>query len=72
VLQPSFTAGGVAFNGGEKGESMANREARLWIEAIREDKDPITLPEQAYVITRILEGIYTSAKTGDIYRFTEE
>ena len=72
VLQPSFTAGGVAFNSGEKGESMANREARLWIEAIREDKDPITLPEQAYVITRILEGIYTSAKTGDIYRFTEE
>ncbi len=72
VLQPSFKAGGVAFNGGSKGESMAEREARLWIEAIREDKDPVTLPEQAYVITRILEGIYTSAKTGDIYRFTEE
>ena len=72
VLQPSFKAGGVAFNGGSKGESMADREERLWIEAVREDKDPVTLPEQAYVITRILEGIYTSAKTGDIYRFTEE
>ena len=71
VLQPSFKAGGVAFNNGSKGESMADREERLWIEAVREDKDPVTLPEQAYVITRILEGIYTSAKTGDIYRFTE-
>ena len=25
--------------------------------------------EQAYTVTRILEGIYTSAKTGTIYNF---
>ena len=72
VLQPSFTAGGVAFNNGSKGESMADREERLWIEAVRNDTDPVTLPEQAYCVTRILEGIYTSAKTGDIYRFDQE
>ena len=72
VLQPSFTAGGVAFNNGSKGESMADREERLWIEAIRNGTDPVTLPEQAYCVTRILEGIYTSAKTGDIYRFDQE
>ena len=72
VLQPSFTAGGVAFNNGSKGESMADREERLWIEAIRNGPDPVTLPEQAYCVTRILEGIYTSAKTGDIYRFDQE
>ena len=72
VLQPSFTAGGVAFNSGSKGESMADREERLWIEAVRNDTDPVTLPEQAYCVTRILEGIYTSAKTGDIYRFDQE
>ena len=69
VTSPNFKVGGVAFNDGSKGESAADREARLWIEAIRNDTDPITLPEQAYCVTRILEGIYTSAKTGDIYKF---
>ena len=69
VLTPSFAAGGVAFNEGTKGEKPSDREERLWIEAVRNDTDPVTLPEQAYVVTRILEGIYTSAKTGEIYRF---
>ncbi len=69
VLQPNFKAGGAAFFDGESGESAADREERLWIEAVRNGTDPITLPEQAYTVTRILEGIYTSAKTGDIYRF---
>jgi predicted dehydrogenase len=69
VLTPNFKAGGVAFNEGTKGESPADREERLWIEAVRNDTDPITLPEQAYTVTRILEGIYESAKTGEIYRF---
>ena len=69
VLKPNFSAGGVAFNDGLKGETPAEREERLWIEAIRNGTDPITLPEQAFCVTRILEGIYTSAKTGEIYRF---
>ncbi len=69
VLEPSFKAGGVAFNDGKKGDSMADREERLWIDAIRNNTDPVTLPEQAYCVTRILEGIYESAKTGEIYYF---
>ncbi len=69
VLKPDFCAGGVAFNEGTESESAADREERLWIEAVRNGTDPITLPEQAFCVTRILEGIYTSAKTGEIYRF---
>ncbi|MBR2353503.1 MAG: Gfo/Idh/MocA family oxidoreductase [Clostridia bacterium] len=69
VLEPSFKAGGVAFNDGKKGESAADREERLWIEAVRNDTEPLTKPEQAYCVTRILEGIYESSKSGDIYRF---
>ena len=69
VLTPNFKAGGVAFNEGAKGESPADCEERLWIEAVRNDTEPLTKPEQAYVVTRILEGIYESSKTGDIYRF---
>ncbi len=69
VLEPNFKVGGVAFNDGKKNEGPADREERLWIEAVRNDTTPITLPEQAFCVTQILEGIYTSAKTGEIYRF---
>ena len=69
VLTPDFKAGGVAFNDGKKAESPAAREEREWIEAVRNDTDPLVKPEQAYVVTRILEGIYESSKTGDIYKF---
>ena len=71
VFKPNFSVGGVAFNEGKQGESAADREARMWIEAIRNGTDPVTTPEQALCITKILEGIYTSAKTGDIYRFDQ-
>ena len=39
-------------------------EAKQWLEAIIGDKDPLVLPEQALVVTRILEAIYASAETG--------
>ena len=69
VMKPDMNAKGAAFFDGVKGESPADREARLWIAAVVNDKAPFVLPEQAIVVTRILEGIYTSAKTGDIFRF---
>ena len=72
ILKPDFSAGGVAFNEGKKAEKPATREARAWIKSILEDTDPVTLPEQAYCVTRILEGIYESAKTGSIYYFDEK
>ena len=69
VMKPDMNAKGAAFFDGVKGESPADRVARLWIDAVVNDKAPFVLPEQAIVVTRILEGIYTSAKTGDIFRF---
>ena len=69
VLKPNFEVGGVAFNDGAAGESPADREERLWIEAVRGGAAPITKPEQAYCVTRILEGIYESAKSGKPYYF---
>lgn len=44
-------------------------EARAWIDSIRSNRDPLVLPEQAMVITRILEGIYQSARTGRTIEF---
>ncbi|SET33958.1 Gfo/Idh/MocA family protein [Paenibacillus sp. NFR01] len=58
-----LSAGGVAFYSGSE-ESDADREARYWLEAVREDKAPVVKPEQAIVVTQILEAIYESARTG--------
>ncbi len=69
TFTPDFSAGGAAFYEGISNNDPAGREAYQWIQAVRENRHATVLPEQAYVITQILEGIYTSAKTGDIYRF---
>ncbi len=63
TTKPTLGPGGVAFFEGES-ESEADREARLWIENILNDTEPVVKPEQALVVTEILEAIYTSAKTG--------
>ena len=44
-------------------------EARQWIDAVKNDTDPCVLPYQAFTVTRILEGIYTSGKTGEVFYF---
>ena len=69
VLTPDLHAGGAAFFEGAGDEAPEVREARTWMNAVINDKDPVVLPEQAFCVTRILEGIYESAKSGDIYRF---
>jgi len=69
VLKPDFSAGGAAFFEGNANESPAEREARLWIDAVINDKDVFVKPYQAYTVTRILEGIYESAKSGNVYFF---
>ncbi len=60
---PELGATGVAFYDG-KSETEADREARLWIESIVNDTNPLVLPEQAAVVTEILEAIYRSAREG--------
>ncbi len=58
--------GGVDYFSGNAGGEPHEREAYQWIHCILDDTDPVVLPEQAYVVTQILEGIYESAKTGNI------
>lgn len=61
--KPALGTSGVAFYDG-KAESEADREARLWVESIVNDTMPLVLPEQAAVVTEILEAIYRSAQQG--------
>jgi len=53
----------VAFFG-KKEVNPAVEEAKQWISAIINDTQPLVKPEQAIVVTRILDAIYESAKTG--------
>ena len=41
------------------------------IEAILNDTEPVVKPEQALVVTEILEAIYTSSKTGEPVYFNK-
>jgi predicted dehydrogenase len=61
-------AGGVAFYDG-KAESDSDLEARLWVESIINNTEPIVKPAEALVVTQILEAIYESAKTGKAVYF---
>ncbi|MBE7042761.1 MAG: Gfo/Idh/MocA family oxidoreductase [Ruminococcaceae bacterium] len=67
---PDTKSGGVAFYEGIQ-ETPANNEASAWIDCIKNDTDPVVLPEQACVVSQILEAIYRSAKTGKPVYFAE-
>ena len=61
--RPDMSAGGVAFYDGVK-ETPGITEQRRWYDALYNDTDPVVLPEQACVVSEILEAIYTSSVTG--------
>ena len=62
--QPS-EAGGVF---GFAGTSLEQRDAEAiqWIDCILNDTEPVVKPEQALVVTQILEAIYKSSETGKV------
>lgn len=66
----NFGSDGVAFNEGIT-EDPADVEARQWIDCILNDKQPVVTPEQALVVTEILEAIYESSKIGKPVYFTK-
>ncbi|MHB1485453.1 MAG: Gfo/Idh/MocA family protein [Saccharofermentanales bacterium] len=71
VMKPSMEAGGVAFTEGNTAAIDFHIEARQWIRSIIDDKDPCVLPEQAYIVSAILDGIYQSSKTGKPFYFDD-
>lgn len=63
VTRPSLEAGGVAFFSGASGKAE-DIEQRVFYDAILKGTPLCVEPEQACVVTQILEAIYTSSKTG--------
>ncbi len=62
--QIQLETGGVDFYDGA-GSDPALLEAKAWIKAVTEDTEPVVKPEEALVVTEILEAIYKSSKTGE-------
>lgn len=60
---PEMKAGGAAFFEGGSDLGPADLEARAWYDHILKGTELTTKPEQAYVVTQILEAIYESANT---------
>lgn len=69
VKKMDMSAGGVAFFSGSGSAEPADVEAYQWLKSIIDDTQPIVLPEQAIVVTQILEAIYTSSQTGKAVYF---
>ncbi len=70
VSTPDCASAGVAFYEGADNSPQAV-EARTWIDCIKNDTDPLVLPEQACVVSQILEAIYVSAQTGEPFYFNK-
>ena len=63
VEQKLSEGGTIAFFTGESSEPK-DLECRQWLECILNDTEPVVKPEQAFVVTQILDAIYQSAREG--------
>lgn len=69
LMESKFSEGGsIAFFQGAKSDPEFV-EARQWLTAILEDKEPLVKPEQAFTVTKILDSIYKSAQSGKTIYF---
>lgn len=57
------TMSGVAFYDSTESNLDNDREAAYWIHCLKTDSELVVKPEQALVVTQILEAIYESSKT---------
>jgi predicted dehydrogenase len=46
-----------------------SREAEIWVAALKGEGELFVQPEQAFVVTRILDAIYQSSSSGKPFYF---
>ena len=70
LMQETITpAGQVAYFAGGGGGEEGMIDNRQWLEAIQKGTSPLVKPEQALVVTRILDNIYVAAAQNREVRF---
>lgn len=65
ILSP---VGGVAYFGGGGGEE-GTIDAKQWLEAVQNDTEPLVKPEEALVVTKVLDAIYQAAEANKEIKF---
>lgn len=60
--------GGVAYFGGGGGEE-GSVDCKQWLEAVQNGTQPLVKPEEALVVTKVLDSIYQSAKENKELKF---
>lgn len=68
IEKPALDATGVAFYDGEE-DNAPDIEQSTFYNAIINGDELVVKPEQALIVTQILEAIYESAKTGKAVYF---
>jgi len=68
-IKPDFSEGGIVYVPGGKVDSPEEIESRNFYDAILYGAELRTKPEQALVVTQILEAIYESGRTGKAVEF---
>jgi len=63
-IKPGFDDGAIAYVPGMKVYSAEEKECRNFYDAVLYGKELRVKPEQALVVTQILEAVYESARTG--------
>jgi len=64
LMEEHFSPGGAVAYFAGKVMKEGDLEAKQWLEAIRDDKEPLVKPEEALIVTKILDAAYRSAQTG--------
>ncbi|BCJ95909.1 Gfo/Idh/MocA family oxidoreductase [Anaerocolumna cellulosilytica] len=68
VEKPDLDSGGVAFFEGQS-ETESDIEQRTFYNAVMKGDELVVKPEQALVVTRILEAVYEAGRTGKTVYF---
>lgn len=69
LMQETVSAvGGVAYFGGG-GDEEGVIDCRQWLEAVQNGTEPLVKPEQALMVTKILDAIYRSAEENREIKF---
>lgn len=69
LMEEKFTPGSAPWDFFGARDDAQYLEAKEWLTAILEDRDPLVRPEQAFVVTQILDAIYESAKKNETVLF---
>lgn len=62
------TTGPIAYFSGPNAD-VGYMEAKQWLLSIKNDTEPLVRPEQAFIVTQILDAIYQSNATGALVKF---